>query len=110
MQDLASPLLPVAPCSGCLIQTTNKTKIEAQSSTDKSTTSFSLTNQKEKQTNKQKNSTNLTLYKAYTNQWINIRRAETKRRKEFNLEAWKKETSNITSLKKIMKGKEILHK
>ena len=59
-----------------------------------------------KQTNKQqKNSTNLTLYKAYTNQWTNIRRAETKRRKEFNLEAWKKETSNITSLKKIMKKK-----
>ena len=37
---------------------------------------------------------NLTLYKAYTNHWANLRRAETKRKKEFNLEAWEKETSN----------------
>jgi hypothetical protein len=45
-------------------------------------------------TNKQKLSTNLTLYKAYTNHWTNLRRAETKRKKEFNLEAWERETSN----------------
>ena len=54
-------------------------------------------------TNKQKLSTNLTLYKAHTNHWTNLRRAETKRKKEFNLlqgknstflEAWEKETSN----------------
>ena len=52
----------------------------------------------EKQTNKQtKLSTNLTLYKSYTNHWTNLRRAETKRKKEFNLEAWKKETSNSIS-------------
>jgi len=44
--------------------------------------------------NKQKLSTNLTLYKAYTNHWTNLRRAETKRKKEFNLEAWERETSN----------------
>jgi len=38
--------------------------------------------------NKQKNlSTNLILYKAYTNHWTNLRRAETKRKKEFNPEA-----------------------
>ena len=30
----------------------------------------------------------------------NLRRAETKRKKEFNLEAWEKETSNTISLKK----------
>ena len=43
----------------------------------------------EKQTNnKQKLSTNLTLYEAYTSHWTNLRRAETKRKKEFNLEAW----------------------
>ena len=47
----------------------------------------------EKQTNKQKLSTNLTLSKAYTNNWTNLRRAETKRKKEFNLEL-EKETSN----------------
>ena len=39
----------------------------------------------EKQTNKQKMTTNLTLYEAYTNYWMNLRRAETKRKKEFNL-------------------------
>ena len=34
----------------------------------------------EKQTNKQKLSTNLTLYEAHTNHWTNLRRAETKRK------------------------------
>ena len=62
--------------------------------------------------NKQKLNTDLTLYKAYTNHWTNLRRAETKRKNEFNLlqgknstflEAWEKETSNTISLKKIMK-------
>ena len=42
-------------------------------------------------------STNLSLYKAYTNQWTNLRRTETKRKKEFNLEAWEKETSTTIS-------------
>ena len=54
----------------------------------------------EKQTNKQTNkklSTNLTLYEAYTNHWTNLRREETKRKKEFNPEAWKKKTSNTIS-------------
>jgi len=47
--------------------------------------------------NQQKLSTNLSLYVAYTNHWTNLRRAETKRKKEFNLEAWEKETSNTIS-------------
>ena len=56
----------------------------------------------EKQTtNKQNLSTNLTLYKTYTNHWTKLRRAETKRKEEFNLEAWEKETSNTISLKYI---------
>ena len=50
--------------------------------------------------NKQKFSTNLTLYKAYTNHWTNLRRAETKRKKEFSAEAWANEISNTISLKK----------
>ena len=45
-----------------------------------------------KQTNK-KLSTKLTLYEVYTNHWTKLRRAETKRKKEFNLEVWEKETS-----------------
>ena len=44
-------------------------------------------------------STNLTLYKTYTNHWTKLRGAETKRKKEFNLEAWEKETSNTRFLK-----------
>ena len=41
------------------------------------------------QTNKNsKLSSNLTLYKAYTNHCTKLRRAETKRKKEFNLESW----------------------
>ena len=47
---------------------------------------------------------NFTLYKAYTNHWTNIMREETKRKKEFNLEAWKKETSNTIRLKKKNKA------
>ena len=43
---------------------------------------------------------NLTLYEAYTNHWANFRREETKRKKEFNLEAWEKETSNTRFKKK----------
>ena len=41
-----------------------------------------LSEEKQKQ-----NSTNLTLYEAHTNHWTKFRRAETKRKKEFNLEA-----------------------
>ena len=55
-------------------------------------------------TNKQKLSTNLTLYEAYTNNWTNFRRAETKGKKEFSLEAWEKESLN-TILKKKKKKK-----
>ena len=73
---------------------TNKTKTETQSSADRITTSLSLAHQRK---NKQKLSTNLTLYRAYTNHWINLRKAETKRKKEFNLEGWEKETSNTIS-------------
>ena len=41
--------------------------------------------------NKQKLSTNLTLKEAYTNHSTNLRKAETKRKKEFNPEAWEKD-------------------
>ena len=50
---------------------------------------------REKQTNK--NSSQITLYEAYTNHWTNLRREETKRKKEFNLEAWEKDASNTIS-------------
>ena len=48
-------------------------------------------------TNKQKLSKNLTLQEAYTNHWTNLKRAETKRKKEFNLASWEKKTSNTIS-------------
>ena len=38
-----------------------------------------------------------TLHETYTNHFTNLRRAENKRKKEFSLEAWVKETSNIVS-------------
>ena len=53
----------------------------------------------EKQTDNKKKrlSAYLTLWEAYTNPWTNLRRAETKRKKEFNTEAWEKETLNTIS-------------
>ena len=60
------------------------------------TTSCSLVQQRK---NRQKLSTNLTLCKAYTNHGTNHMRAETKRKKELNSEAWEKETSDTVSLK-----------
>ena len=50
-----------------------------------------------KQTNKQKLSTNVTIYEAYTNHWTKLRKAESKRKKEFSLEVWEKETLNTIS-------------
>ena len=44
-----------------------------------------------------------TLYKANTNHWAILWRAETKRKKEYSLEAWEKETTSTISLKEIMK-------
>ena len=63
-------------------------------------------------TNKQKLSTNLTVYQVHTNHWTNFTWAETKRKKELNLlqgrnstflEALEKEKLNTISLKKIKK-------
>jgi len=48
--------LPVAPCAGCLIQTTNKTKIQTQSSVDNITTSLSPAHQREKKKKKKTHS------------------------------------------------------
>jgi len=48
----------------------------------------------------------LTLYKVYTNQWTKHRRAETKGKKELNLEASEKETSNTIIKKKTHKKAE----
>ena len=76
-----------------------ETKIQTQSLADRITTSLNLAHQRK---NKQKLRTNLTLKEAYTTHWTNLRRAETKRKKEFNLEAWEKETSSHNKLK-IMK-------
>ena len=63
----------------------------------------------EKQTNKNSAQISPYTHKAHTNHWTNLRRAETKRKKEFNLlqgknstflEAWEKETSNTIIFKK----------
>ena len=67
---------PVAPILN------NNTKTQTQSSVDRITTLLSPAHQRK---NKQKLNINLTLYEAYTNHWINLRKAETKRKKELNL-------------------------
>ena len=54
-----------------------------------------------KQTNK--NSAQISPHKKLAQTLDQPYRAETKMKKEFNLEAWEKETSNTISLKKIMK-------
>jgi len=80
-----------------------KTKMQTKSSADRITTLLSLAHQrKRKQTNKKLN-TNLTLYKANTNHWATFRRAETKRKKVYSLEAWEKETTSTISLKEIIR-------
>ena len=53
----------------------------------------------EKQTNK--NSSQISPYTKLANHWTKLRRAEIKRKKELNLEAWEKETLNTVSLKKM---------
>ena len=94
--------LPVAPCAERLIQTANKTEIQTKSSVDRITISLSPAHQrKRKLTSSHQNpSTSYSLHEAYTNHWTKLMRAETKRKKEFNLEGWKKETSNTISFKK----------
>ena len=54
-------------------------------------------------TNKQTKTQHKSHSIAYTNHWTNLRRTETKRKKEFSLEAWEKETSNTINLKKEKK-------
>ena len=75
-----------------------QTKIQTQSSADRITTSLSLAHQREnKQTKTQhKSHPILSLHKPLDH----LGRAETKRKREFNLEAWEKDTSNTVSLKK----------
>ena len=98
--SITQPL--AAPCAGGSSKQ-QKTKMQTKSSADRITTLLSLAHQrKRKQTNK-KLSTNLTLYKANTNHWATFRRAETKRKKVYSLEAWEKETTSTISLKEIMK-------
>ena len=83
---------PVAPCAGCVSkhQTKQKYKPNHQQTGLPPQSALLIRGKTNKQTNKQKFSTNLTLYKAYTNHWTNLRRAETKRKKEFNLLQGKK--------------------
>ena len=96
---------------------TKKTKIQTQSSADRITTSHNIALHN-KQTNK-KLRKNFTLYKGHTNHWTYLRRAETKRKTEFNLlqgknstflEAWEKENSNRITWEKKRKGTETLQK
>ena len=72
------------------------TKIQTQSLADRITTSLSLAHQRKNTqtttaaativtTATTKLSANLTMYEANTNHWTDLRKAETKRKKEFSL-------------------------
>ena len=91
-QQTGLPPHSALPIRGEKNKTKQKTKQKYKSLADRITTLPRITSlahqRKIKQTNKQKLSTNLTLYETYTNHWTNLRRAETKRKKEFNLEAY----------------------
>ena len=74
---------PVAPCAGCSSkhQTKQKYKPNHQQTGLPPHSALPIRGK----TNKQKLSTNITLYEAHTNHWTNLRKAETKRKKELNL-------------------------
>ena len=110
---------PVTSCAGHLIQATNKTQIQTQSSADGTTTSFPLPIRGNQQA--QRNLAQFSPYKKFT-QTIgpNLEgrnqkeeRIQPASRKEFNF-PWSlgKETSSTITLKKKKwwKGREILHK
>ena len=61
----------------------------------------------EKQT---KNSTQISPGTKLTQPLDQPYKGRNQRKKEFNLEVWEKETLNTISLKKFLKGREILHK
>ena len=94
----------VVPYAGCLIETTKKQKCKPnnQQTGLLSHSALPIRGKTNKQT-KKKLTTDLSLYKAYTNHWTKLWIAETKRKKEFKLEAQEKETLKKISLKKIMK-------
>ena len=97
--------LPTEPRAGHLIQTTNKTKTQTQSSADRTIISLSPAAGVGGTTHSlyQNTSTCHTLHKTYTNHRTDLRRAETKRKKEFNLEVSETDTSDTISLKKKKK-------
>jgi len=88
-------LIP-APCAGCLIQTVNKTKYKPNHQQTRLPPQTDLAIREKRKTTKKLTSshqnagTSHILYEAYTNHWTNLMRAETKRKKECNLEAWGK--------------------
>jgi len=103
--------MPPGLSAGCLIQTTNKIKTQTQSSADRMTTSHSPAPQTGKtQHNTTQHNTATThllppehKHKSHPTQSLHKSRgqsypprAEIKRKKEFSLKAWDKETSNTT--------------
>ena len=97
IQDQASPNHQEHPVWDAPSKQQTKQNKQTQSSTDMFTTSLSLAHQrKNKQTNK--NSAQISPYMKLTQTTgPNLRGVETKRRKEYNLETWEKETPNTIS-------------
>ena len=86
--------------------------METQSSAERIATSLSIAHQrKNKQANKNF-SKNLTLYRADTHHWTNVRSTETKRKKKTQLRSLSKGNlkHDKLNLKNERKCREILHK
>ena len=102
MQDLASPNHQYH-----LVQDTSSKQQTRQKQKSNHQQKGSSTHSALPSEEKQRLSTNLTLYEAYTNSWANLRRAENKRKKEFNLFQGKNSTfledweSSVQSLVRV---------
>jgi len=102
MQDLASPNHQYH-----LVQDTSSKQQTRQKQKSNHQQTGSSTHSALPSEEKQRLSTNLTLYEAYTNSWANLRRAENKRKKEFNLFQGKNSTfledweSSVQSLVRV---------
>ena len=75
--------------------------MQAQSSTNRITTSLSLAHQRRNNNKKTQHKSHpiQSSHTTYTTPWTYLRKAETRRKKDFNLEASEKETSNTISKK-----------
>ena len=103
-QDQGMTQLATALYAACLIQTTNKAKIQTQPSAERVTTLHSSVHQRGKKKtltfSHQNVSTSHTLHKAYTSHWTKLKRAKTKKEERIQPHCLVKGNLNYNKLKK----------